>query len=347
MKPALGLAGALLLSISGLSAPALATEYPLPSENSRLIGENTLTVVPDDNRPLEAIAAKYQVGLLGMLEANPGVDPWLPKAGSQLTIPHQMLLPDTPHEGIVVNLAELRLYYYPKGEDNVIVYPIGIGQQGAATPTMVTTIRQKIPNPTWTPTVNIRKRYAKEGITLPAVVPAGPDNPMGLFALRLARGTGQYLIHGTNADFGIGMRVSSGCIRLRPKDIEALFNSVPKGTRVQIVNQPVKYAIEPDGKRYIEVHQPLSHSENDDPQTMPIPLSKALKQFINSKESDTALIKAALARRSGMPVLVNSGEPVKADMTLPTAMQESHAMPQRDATVIASGQASEAAGTEQ
>ena len=321
MKPALRLAGALLLSCFGLSAPAFATEYPLPAADSRLIGENTLTTVPDDKRPLESIAARYKIGMLGMLEANPGIDPWLPKAGTQLTVPLQMLLPDAPREGIVINLAELRLYYYPKGEDRVVVYPIGIGQLGAATPSMVTSISQKIPNPTWTPTVNIRKRYAKEGITLPAVVPAGPDNPMGLFALRLARGSGQYLIHGTNADFGIGMRVSSGCIRLRPDDIEALFNSVPQGTRVQVINQPIKYAIEPDGKRYIEVHQPLSHSEQDDPQTMPIALSAPLKAFIKSAKSDSALIKAAIERRSGMPVLVSSGEPVNQDTPLPAVLQ--------------------------
>ena len=311
MKSALRFAGALLLSV-GLAAPAFSTEYPLPAADSRLIGENQLTTVPDDKRPLEAIAAKYQIGLLSMLEANPGTDPWLPKAGTQLVVPQQMLLPDTPREGIVVNLAELRLYYYPKGEDKVIVYPIGIGQLGAATPVMITSISQKIPNPTWTPTVNIRKRYAKDGVTLPAVVPAGPENPMGLFALRLARGSGNYLIHGTNADFGIGMRVSSGCIRLRPQDIEALFNSVPKGTRVQVINQPVKYAVEPDGKRYVEVHQPLSHSDKDDPQTMPIALSPAMKKFIKSPQSDSALIKAALERRSGMPVLVSSGEALAA-----------------------------------
>ncbi|MDZ7278603.1 L,D-transpeptidase family protein [Pantoea eucrina] len=312
MKPALRIAGALLLSCLGLSAPVFATEYPLPAENSRLIGENRLTTVPDDKRPLESIAAHYKIGMLGMLEANPGVDPWLPKAGTQLTVPLQMLLPDAPRQGIVVNLAELRLYYYPKGENRVVVYPIGIGQLGAATPNMVTRISQKIANPTWTPTPNIRKRYAKEGITLPGVVPAGPDNPMGLFALRLARGTGQYLIHGTNADFGIGMRVSSGCIRLRPDDIAALFASVPEGTRVQIVNQPIKYAIEPDGKRYVEVHQPLSRTDKDDPQTMPIPLTAAMKAFMRAQQSDTALIKAAIARRSGMPVLVSSGEPVTA-----------------------------------
>lgn len=321
MKPALRLAGALLLSCFGLSAPAFATEYPLPADNSRLIGENTLTTVPDDKRPLESIASHYKIGMLGMLEANPGVDPWLPKAGTQLTVPLQMLLPDAPREGIVINLAELRLYYYPKGENRVVVYPIGIGQLGAGTPSMVTSISQKIPNPTWTPTVNIRKRYAKEGITLPGVVPAGPDNPMGLFAMRLARGTGQYLIHGTNADFGIGMRVSSGCIRLRPDDIEALFNSVPKGTRVQIINEPIKYAVEPDGKRYVEVHQPLSRNDKDDPQTMPIALTAKSKAFINSQKSDTALIKEVIARRSGMPVLVSSGEPVTQDTTLPDVLQ--------------------------
>lgn len=313
-----------LLCVALIAPPLVsATEYPLPADNSRLIGENTTTIVPNDKRPLEAIAARYQIGLLNMLEANPGTDPWLPAAGSELTLPQQMLLPDTKREGIVVNLAELRLYYYPQGEDKVIVYPIGIGQQGIMTPAMVTRISQKIPNPTWTPTPNIRKRYAQDGIKLPAVFPAGPDNPMGLFALRLAYGSGHYLIHGTNADFGIGMRVSSGCIRLRPDDIEALFNSVPENTRVQIINQPVKYAIEPDGKRYIEVHQPLSRNEHDDPQTMPLPLSKPLKRFINNEQSDKALIEAALKRRSGMPILVTLGEAVGNSEIMPQNALES------------------------
>jgi len=316
MKSALYIAGALLLSCFGLSAPSMATEYPLPADNSRLIGENVLITVPDDKKPLESIAARYSTGLLGLLEANPGVDPWLPAAGTQLTMPLQMLLPDAPRQGIVVNLAELRLYYYPAGENRVVVYPIGIGQLGAATPDMVTRISQKIPNPTWTPTPNIRKRYASKGITLPVTVPAGPENPMGLFALRLAYGKGHYLIHGTNADFGIGMRVSSGCIRLRPHDIAALFNSVPEGTRVQIVNQPIKYAVEPDGKRYIEVHQPLSRSEQDDPQTQPLARSAGLKLFASSTESDSMLIEQAITRRSGMPVLVSRGEPSGAQPAL-------------------------------
>lgn len=322
MKPLSPLA-ALLLTLLASTQYARATDYPLPADNSRLIGENSTYTVPNDGRPLEVVAAKYKIGLLGMLEANPGTDPWLPKAGSQLTIPTQMLLPDTKREGIVVNVAELRLYYYPKGENKVVVYPIGIGQLGANTPPMVTSVSQKIPNPTWTPTPNIRKRYAAEGKTLPVTVPAGPDNPMGLYAMRLAYGQGHYLIHGTNADFGIGMRVSSGCIRLRPDDIEALFNSVPKGTRVQIINQPVKYAVEPDGKRYLEVHQPLSHSDKDDPQTMPLPLNATGKKFVKSEHSDAEVIKEVLARRSGMPVLVSQGEAVTPDTPMPAIMQQS------------------------
>jgi L,D-transpeptidase YcfS len=322
MKRTLTLMGVLLATALAGSHTASATEYPLPPADSRLIGENTTYTVPNDGKPLEAIADKYEIGLLGMLEANPGTDPFLPKPGTVLTIPSQMLLPDTKREGIVVNLAELRLYYYPKGENKVIVYPIGIGQTGMNTPLKVTSVSQKIPNPTWTPTANIRKRYAAKGEILPAVIPAGPENPMGLFAMRLAMGKGEYLIHGTNANFGIGMRVSSGCIRLRPNDIENLFKMVPKGTRVQIVNDPVKISVEPDGKRYVEVHQPLSKTENDEPQTMSITLSKTEKSFVADAQTDKVMFDSALARRSGMPVLVSEGQnPADVSLT-PTAAPE-------------------------
>ncbi|OTA20694.1 hypothetical protein Xbed_01226 [Xenorhabdus beddingii] len=297
-----------MLLLSGLANIAHAIEYTLPPANSRLIGENSTYVVSDDGLPLESIAAKYQIGLLAMLEANPGVDPYLPKAGTELIIPSQMLLPDTSRQGIIINLAELKLYYFPDGTNHVIVYPIGIGQLGRNTPTMTTSVSQLIKHPTWTPTTNIRKDYASRGIILPTVVPAGPDNPMGDFALRLAAGRGEYLIHGTNANFGIGMRVSSGCIRLRPDDIEHLFHTVPRGTRVQIINEPVKYAVEPDGKRYVEVHQPLSKQETDDPQTLPILRSEGLVEFIANRETDEMLVNQAIIRRSGMPVQVNMGQ---------------------------------------
>ena len=282
------------------SMTASAAEYPLPPDNSRLIGENTTYVVPNDGKPLEDVAAKYQIGLIAMLEANPGTDPYLPKAGTVLTIPSQMLLPDTKREGIVVNLAEMRLYYYPKGEDKVIVYPIGIGQLGRNTPEMVTSVSQKIPNPTWTPTANIRARYKAQGIDLPAVVPAGPDNPMGHHAIRLAAYGGVYLLHGTNADFGIGMRVSSGCIRLRDGDIEALFRVITPGTKVNIINTPIKVSEEPGGKRLVEIHQPLSKNLGDDPQTLPITLTAAMQTF--KAGADGVVMESAMEARSGMPV---------------------------------------------
>ncbi|ACS85459.1 L,D-transpeptidase family protein [Musicola paradisiaca] len=315
MKRAITLLGTLFTLCLLGSALAEAAEYPLPPPDSRLIGENISYTVSNDGHPLETIAANFKIGLLNMLEANPGTDPYLPKPGSTLTIPSQMLLPDTPREGIVVNLAELRLYYFPKGKGTVIVYPIGIGQLGRNTPVMVTRVIERRPNPTWIPTANIRRHYKEQGIDLPAVVPGGPDNPMGLFALRLEKSGGVYSIHGTNANFGIGMRVSSGCIRLRPEDIEALFNDVPVGTRVQIINEPIKVAVEPDGKRYIEVHQPLSRTDKDDPQTMPIGLGQKVQAFVRSPETDVEVVHNAIVRRSGMPILVNKGEVLSTPQT--------------------------------
>lgn len=299
---------AALLGAAAMALPASANDYPLPAANSRLIGKNLFHQVENDGGSLEAIAKKYNVGFLALLQANPGVDPYVPRAGSVLTIPRQMLLPDVPREGIVINLAELRLYYFPAGENKVTVYPIGIGQLGGdtLTPTMVTKISDKRANPTWTPTANIRARYLAQGIKLPAVVPAGPDNPMGHHAIRLAAFGGVYLLHGTNADFGIGMRVSSGCIRLRDGDIKALFNTVPVGTSVRIINTPIKASVEPDGSRLVEVHQPLSKAIDDDPKVLPIVLNEQMTQFRNSPKTDAQVMEQAMEHRSGMPINVNA-----------------------------------------
>ncbi|VYU62318.1 L,D-transpeptidase family protein [Metakosakonia massiliensis] len=296
-----------LVAVS-LLVPAWANTWPLPPSGSRLVGENRYHVVEDDGGSLEAIAKKYNVGFLALLQANPGIDPYVPRAGSVLTIPLQTLLPDAPREGIVINLAELRLYYYPPGKNEVTIYPIGIGQLGGdtLTPTMVTTVSDKRANPTWTPTANIRARYKAQGIDLPAVVPAGPNNPMGHHAIRLAAYGGVYLLHGTNADFGIGMRVSSGCIRLRDNDIATLFRVITPGTRVNIINTPIKASVEPDGTRLVEVHQPLSKSIDDDPKTLPITLNAAMKGFRSAPESDAAVMDHAMEVRSGMPVDVTA-----------------------------------------
>lgn len=299
-------------SMLALALPAQANTWPLPAAGSRVVGENRFHLVENDGGSLEAIAKKYNVGFLALLQANPGVDPYVPRAGSVLTIPLQTLLPDVPREGMVINLAELRLYYYPPGKKEVTIYPIGIGQLGGdtLTPTMVTTVSDKRANPTWTPTANIRARYKAQGIDLPAVVPAGPDNPMGHHAIRLAAYGGVYLLHGTNADFGIGMRVSSGCIRLRDGDIATLFKKVTPGTKVNIINTPIKASVEPDGRRLVEVHQPLSKSINDDPKTQPIVLNSAMGAFKADGQTNTALMDEVMQVRSGMPVDVTEHQGV-------------------------------------
>lgn len=295
-----------LLSALSASHAAWAVDYPLPPANSRLIGENQFWTVQEGDRNLQAIARRFDTAAMLILEANDTIAPVQPKPGTQVLIPSQMLLPDVPREGILVNLAELRLYYFPPGVNQVQVYPLGIGQQGLETPEMTTRIGQKIPNPTWTPTAGIRARSLEKGIKLPPVVPAGPNNPLGRYALRLAYGNGEYLIHGTSAPDSVGLRVSSGCMRMNAADIQSLFNQVKSGTPVRIINQPVKFAVEPDGKRYVEVHRPLTPDEASNAQTMAYTLPAEFHQFSGDKAVDEAQLKRALTRRAGYPVVVSA-----------------------------------------
>ena len=275
------------LAVVGFCKTASAVTYPLPTDGSRLVGENQVVTVPEGNsQPLEYFAAQYQLGLSNMLEANPGVDPYLPKAGTVLNIPQQLILPDTVHEGIVINSAEMRLYYYPKGTNTVIVLPIGIGQLGKDTPLNWTTkVERKKAGPTWTPTAKMHAEYIAAGEPLPAVVPAGPDNPMGLYALYIGR---LYAI-------------------LRNEDIKFLFDNVPVGTRVQFINEPVKATSEPDGSRYIEVHNPLSTSEDqiNNNEIVPIKLTSAVQSVTSQADVDTTIVDQAIQNRSGMPVRLN------------------------------------------
>jgi len=295
-----------LVAVAFFCKSAAAVTYPLPTDGSRLIGQNQVVSIPEGSTaPLEDYAAKYQMGLANMLEANPGIDPYLPKPGTVLNIPQQLILPDTVHEGIVVNSAEMRLYYYPKGTNTVIVLPIGIGQLGTDTPINWTTkVERKKAGPTWTPTAKMHAEYAAAGNPLPAVVPAGPDNPMGLYALYIGR---LYAIHGTNANFGVGLRVSHGCVRLRNDDIKFLFENVPVGTRVQFIDEPVKATTEPDGSRYIEVHNPLSTTKEqfDSKEVVPIKLNSSILKVTAQPDIDTHVVNEAILNRSGMPVRLN------------------------------------------
>lgn len=296
----------LLSSLGGLHS-ARAMDYPLPPAGSRLIGQNQTYTIQEGDNKLQTIARRFNTAAQVILETNNTIAPVNPAPGTVITIPSQMLLPDTPREGIVVNLAELRLYYFPPGQNIVQVYPLGIGQLGLETPVTTTRVSQKIPNPTWTPTPGIRARSLEQGIKLPPVVPAGPNNPLGRFALRLGVGNGEYLIHGTSAPDSVGLRVSSGCMRMNAPDIKALFEQVRVGTRVQIINEPVKFSVEPDGKRYIEVHRPLAQVEGENPQVSPITHSADFAAFVSQAGSDKALIDKALSRRAGIPVIVSSG----------------------------------------
>lgn len=230
-------AGSVLAALLGMAAEAEARiEY---------VGEmGYLLTRYEDTLP--QIAVDYSIGYTELRAANPGVDAFLPGEGTFLILPTMHLLPDAPQTGIVVNITEMRLYYFAEPNQPPLTFPIGIGREGRTTPLGQTRIVRTKEHPTWTPPPSIRA----EKPWLPAVVPPGPENPLGDYALYL--GWDRYLIHGTNEPFGLGRRVSSGCIRLNPEAIDLIFHSVGVGTQVTVVDQPVKFGWI-DGELYMEV----------------------------------------------------------------------------------------------
>ncbi|MFM2476297.1 L,D-transpeptidase family protein [Celerinatantimonas sp. MCCC 1A17872] len=293
-----------LLCIALVSCGVWAKTYPLPADDSRLVGQNQHYIVKQGDT-LASIANHFDIGFLALRSANPKVDPFLPTPGTELLIPLRQMLPEGKREGIVVNLAQLRLFFFRPKEHQVDIFPIGIGRIGWDTPTTTTYISQKIPHPSWTPTQHIRDEYAAKGKPLPKVVPAGPDNPLGDYAMRLAYGAGDYLIHGTNKNFGVGLRVSSGCMRLFPRDIKYLFSKAKKGMSVRIINQPVQYARQPDGTLYLEVTRPLSQSADDQTGIVNLPSNPQLIKFITQAQVDSQKVSQVLRRRSGYPELIS------------------------------------------
>lgn len=293
----------LVLMSWAVSLYSVAATFPLPEDGGHMVGKLKRHVV-QTGETFALLAKDYDVGLLSLMAANRGIDPFLPHDGEVLTIPNQLILPNARREGIVVNLAELRLYYFDPDGEHVHVFPVGIGKIGRETPEMTTTISQMIEGPTWTPPRSIRLAYEEDGIELPEKVPAGPDNPLGDFAMRLRYGSGQYLIHGTNKDFGIGLRVSSGCIRMEPADIEWLFEQVSRGTKVQIVNQPIKVAVEPDSSVYIESHEPLTGRDGYK-QSMEWPLE--LQVWLDQYQFASNRVDSVIKVQSGLPTLIADG----------------------------------------
>ncbi len=234
---------------------SLAThEFALPDGNN-MVG--TIAAIDTrENDALPDIARHYGLGYNDISIANSQVSPWTPAPGSRVLLPLQFILPESPHKGITLNLANMRLFFYPKKQpDKVYTYPVGIGRQGWNTPMGLTSIVAKDANPSWTVPESIHREHAEKGDTLPKVVGAGPDNPLGLYAMRL--GIPGYLIHGTNKPYGIGMQISHGCVQLYPEDIEVLFKKATVGMPVRIVHQPYLTAWHQD-MLYLEAHEPLS-----------------------------------------------------------------------------------------
>jgi len=231
--------------------------YDLPPEGNDVVGALTIVTARADDTLLD-IARRHGLGYEDIVRANPDVDTWLPGEGTAVTLPTRYVLPHGSRNGVVLNLAEYRLYYYPTPEEGqpavVMTYPISIGRMDWETPLGRTTIISKVKDPAWYPPASIRAEHAADGDPLPRIVPAGPQNPLGKYAMRL--GLPGYLIHGTNRPAGVGMRVTHGCIRMFPEDIDYLFGRVDISTAVRIINEPVKMGWNGD-ELVVEVHRTL------------------------------------------------------------------------------------------
>ncbi len=308
---------------SDLRMPDEPTAAPTPTQlstfsldrHTEIIGTMRTTRVRPDETLLD-IARRYDLGYDEIVAANPGVDPWVPKPGLKVVLPTRFILPSAPRQGLVVNLAARRLFFYPPTRPGkpavVITHPMAIGREGWHTPLVQTRIVAKQVNPSWRVPPSIRAEHAQNGETLPAVVPPGPDNPLGTRALRL--GVPGYLIHGTNKPEGIGMRVSHGCLQLYPEDIEALFEQVPVKTSVNIVNQPYLVGRQ-QGAVYLEAH---GDTKLDAPA-----LAKAQQQVrqllarLNPRSASAAVdpqrVKVILGALSGYPQPITAAPPADAD----------------------------------
>jgi len=256
---------------------AVALTFRLQS-GSDIIGKVQYATV-QRGESLSNIGRRFDVGVYEMIEANPKLNPWAPRMGTKVTIPTRFILPPGSRKGIVLNLAELRLYYFHPDKKLVTTHPVGIGKKGWKTPIVTTFVIDKTVDPSWRPPKSIQEAYAKKGKTLPDIVPPGPKNPLGSHAIRLA--LPGYLVHGTNRPGGIGVRVTSGCIRLYPADIASLFHKVKIGTSFRIIHYPYKVGWH-HGTLFVEIHEPLSEPYYSARQTLD-DFKDKLKETIREK----------------------------------------------------------------
>lgn len=290
-----------LVTLFSLTTTAQAEKFTLPPSTVGVVGSVKM-IEAIDSDTIADLAQQYGIGYEAMVNANPNVDEWYPGAGTKIFIPSRYVLPDAPREGIVLNLPEMRLYYYDRNEPAVYVYAVGIGRVDWQTPLGVLHISDKEANPTWTPPASIRAEHAARGDILPAVVQPGPDNPLGLYKMRLSNPS--YLIHGTNKPTGVGMRVSHGCIRMYDEGIEELFSIAPRGVKVNIINQPMKVGWFGDSL-YLEFHPPLEEFNVSLQESIYLARQSVYQQLAHSgyRVADE-LIDAVVREASGMPVEV-------------------------------------------
>lgn len=275
--------------------------------DDEVLGE--LATVPlDEGDTFSDIARHYGLGYQQITEANPEYDPWTPPASTKVLLPLRFILPDAPRKGVVINLANMRLFHF-SGKSSLTTYPVGIGREGRASPLGAMTVDRKTPNPTWYVPESIRRDHAKKGDPLPSVVSPGPDNPLGAFALYLSRPS--YLIHGTNKPFSIGVRASNGCIRLYPEDIQVLFRDVKEKSQVRIVNQPYLVGISGNAV-YLEAHQP--HEELNAKQARAAASAKLKKiEKMQGIKLNWGLIAQVMDEARGIPVAVGKPGTVTPD----------------------------------
>lgn len=293
-----------------VASPISRNFFLLESPEQSVVGALQVVMIEEGNT-FSDLAREYGLGYDELVEANPGVDPWIPPAGTPVLLPTQYVLPAVPREGIVLNIAAKRLFYFPpvaEGEpQQVLTYPIGIGRVGWETPLGRSKIIAMARDPHWYVPASVRREHAEAGDPLPAVVPPGPDNPLGRFVLKLD--LPGYLIHGTNQPYGVGMRVSHGCVRLYPENIEALYSMVNNGVEVTIVNQPYLLG-QQNGRVFFESHPPLEDASVDAEQHLEALLTSiaASGMLTGEVEPVAAQMRAIAADARGVPVYVESGD---------------------------------------
>ncbi len=288
--------------------PLDANRFVLDEPSQQVIGQ-VQVVFANETDTLSELAREYGLGYDEIVAANPGVDPWIPGAGTAVILPTQFVLPRAATRGIVLNIAAKRLFYFPPPEDGepqtVLTYPIGIGRVGWETPLGAAEVISKARDPHWWVPASVRKEHAELGDPLPAVVPPGPDNPLGRFVLKLDMPG--YLIHGTNQPYGVGMRVSHGCVRLYPENIETLYPLVALGAEVEIVNQPY-LAGYLDGELYFEGHTPLEDDDVSPVDRLVESLSVLPEELTLDRRALIAQMESVATEGLGVPVRVQRND---------------------------------------